>query len=316
MENAELKKELKKCQDLLAIAQRKVTTLAVERTTEESLSAAAEDGGGNEQVKCTTCDFSSRNKVLFDSHMQIQHGPKTRHVCNACNKKCSTNDELELHLVEKHQDEIDCLKCNAVFKTEDDVYQHTADCNELIPYNTCDKCKKNVISKSALKKHNKSCKGIVPSDICRNGDQCRWFRNNRCSFVHNDSTRNQQSRQQPRKERRPNQPRRQQPTNDWQTAQPRVRQPLWTCRFCDANIHSREAGRNHMCEMHPAKSVNVQIVEMRRRQESTHGPAQRGRSDRPQLWCKFQDKCLKGQACGFKHIGRDFLERILHQNQH
>ena len=68
-ENAALKNELKKCQDLLAETQRKVTTLTVERRTEASLSVAAEDEGGNVEMKCTRCDFNSRNPVLFDSHM-------------------------------------------------------------------------------------------------------------------------------------------------------------------------------------------------------------------------------------------------------
>jgi hypothetical protein len=28
----------------------------------------------------------------------------------------------------------------------------------------------------------------------------------------------------------------------------------------------------------------------------------RGHSGRPQLWCKFQETCTKGQACGYKHF--------------
>ena len=113
--------------------------MTVLRETEASLSTAVEPDDGDEQIKCNKCDFNARNVALYESHMKFKHGPKNGHVCNACSKKCSTNEELELHLVDKHQDEIDCHKCNAVFKKEADVYQHASDCSEIIPFNTCTK---------------------------------------------------------------------------------------------------------------------------------------------------------------------------------
>ena len=76
----------------------------------------SEDNDGNQQIKCDMCDFNSRNIALFDAHLKFKHGPINWHVCNACDMIYSTNDDLELHLVDEHQDEIDCLKCNTVFR--------------------------------------------------------------------------------------------------------------------------------------------------------------------------------------------------------
>ena len=91
------------------------------------------------------CDFNSRKSALFEANLKFKHGPTNQHVSNACDLICLTNDDLELHLVEEHADEIYCLKCNAVFRKEAYVLAHSnTSCGEIFPLNTC-------------KKHTKSC---------------------------------------------------------------------------------------------------------------------------------------------------------------
>ena len=288
---------MKKCLDMLAESNAKIVTLSTELATKNSIDEINEDNVRTQPFKCDKCDFDSMNSVMIDAHLKFKHGPSNRHVCTACDMICSTNDELELHLVEEHEDDIDCLKCNAVFRKEADVYAHSnTSCGEIIPLNICNKCEKDVVSKAALKKHMKSCKGKKQIPECENGVHCRWYKNNRCKFIHNHPKPNQNQRQQPR----------QQPSQNWQTKQPRNKQPLWICNFCCANIQSREAGRNHVCESHPIKSVNQQLME-RKRVGSKNISPQAAQSDKSQLWCRFQDRCFKGQSCGFRHISRDFL---------
>ena len=186
--------------------------------------------------------------------------------------------------------------------------RHSNICSEVIAPNTCNKCQRDIISKVALKKHMTKCQGKKQSEACKNGDSCRWFKANRCLFVHPTKRHqaNTNQNQQPIIDWRQRQQRpRHQPNNDWTTVRARERHPLWTCRFCEANIFSREAGRNHLCEMHPNKSVNKQLSDRKRSQ-----------NQKPLKWCQFQDRCFKGQSCSFKHMNRDFLQKSLEQNQY
>ena len=176
---SEHKKEMKKCIDMLAESNEKIVTLTTELATKNSMERINEDDDGDQQIKCDKCDFNSRNSALFDAHLKFKHGPTNRHVCTACDMICKNNDDLELHLVKEHQDEVDCLKCNAVFRKEADVYAHSnTSCGEIIPLNTCNKCNKDIVSKVALKKHTQSCKGKKKIPVCDNGDHCRWYKNN------------------------------------------------------------------------------------------------------------------------------------------
>ena len=316
---SEHKKEKKKCLDMLTESNAKIATLSTELATKNSIEEISEDNVGTQQFKYDNCDFNSSNSILIDAYLKFKHGSTNCHVCTACDMICSTNVELELHLVKEHEEEIDCFKCNAVFRKEADVYTHSnTSCGEIIPLNTCNKCDKDVVSKAALKKHMKSCKGKKQIPECENGVHCRWYKNNRCKFIHNHPKPNQNQRQQqPRQHQQrqhKNQPR-QQPNQEWQTNQQRNKQPLWTCNFCFANIHSRVAGRNHICEAHPTKSVDQQLME-RKRFGTTNISPQVVQSDKPQQWCKFQDRCFKGQTCGFRHISGDFLQEILQENRY
>ena len=314
-ENVALKKELKICQGLLAECQKRVTTMTAETATRADMDAVTDEGDKNHKIKCNHCNFIARNKHILEEHVRIKHGRSADSIrCTACDKVFSSNDDLEVHLVQVHTEEVDCSRCNAIFMNESDVYKHSNECSEVIGPNTCNKCERDVISRAALKKHERSCRVEKQIALCRNGESCRYYKANRCSFFHPEKRQHQQpnrrnnklpiqrsQNQQPK--RIQNHPPVQEQQNQWHTVQSKRRNPRWTCNHCDTNIYNQAASRSHSgsCRGMNRQSMNV----------SPH----RGHSGRQQLWCKFQETCTKGQTCGYKHF-QSFPMGNLPQGQH
>jgi uncharacterized C2H2 Zn-finger protein len=309
-ENAALKKELKICQELLAECQKRVTTMTAENVTRADMDAVSDEGDKNHKIKCKHCRFIARNEHILEEHVRLKHGWSEDNIrCTACNKVFSSNDDLEVHLVEVHTEEVDCSRCNAIFIKESDALMHANKCSEVISLNICNKCGRDVISRAALKKHESSCRGEEQADLCRNGASCRYYKANRCNFFHPGKRHHQQPNRknnQPPIQRKQNQqparvknhPPVQEHHNQWHTVQSRRRNPLWTCNHCDKDIYNQDASRNHS---NTCTGMNVS--------------PQRGHSGRQQLWCKFQETCNKGQTCGYKHF-QSFPMGNLPQGQH
>ena len=175
-------------------------------------------------------------------------------------------------------------------------------CSGIIPPNTCNKCERDIISKAALKKHMPNCQGKKQREACKNGDSCRWFKANRCLFVHSSRSRQANTNQNQRPiidQRQVRQKSHQMNNQEWKTVQRRNRKPLWTCNFCSENIFNQEASRSHGSTCR-AKYSNSQNSLPHKRQ---------------QFWCKFQDRCNKGLFCEFKHL-EGFPKRNPPQNHH
>ena len=168
-ENASIKTELRKSNDMLADQLKKVSALKLELDTHESL---AEIHDSNQKIKCDSCDFNARNSELLKNHIEIEHTVPLikEQICPAFSQKFKSNDDLELHMVEEHEDEADCIKCNADFWKESEVFAHSSNCSGLIQINWCEMCEREVISKAVLKKRIMSGKGKMEKALCRNGD--------------------------------------------------------------------------------------------------------------------------------------------------
>ena len=349
--NKHLKSELKKCQEMLAQSRKKVSTLTAQLNTSASMSEVVETLNSDDEdlkIKCDTCGWEARNSAILESHVKLNHKKEAEiveQICNACDKKFPGNDELEVHMTSEHEDEADCSKCNAFFKKEADVFKHAGECDEILPLNTCEKCEREVISKAALKKHKSTCKGKKQVPHCKNGGSCRWYKANRCLFVHQPS---------------PNQQSNQHLDNEWQQVQPRQRQahkchnckkqfgnknemqnhscgnhqrqgPV-KCHNCKKQFKNQGEKQNHYCEHHRTNSpqhrrsaiecrwgvgchrLKVGLCPLMHSQHKNRFP-QESQSSRPQLWCQFQDRCFKGQRCSFKHFRPDFLPRNPGMNQ-
>ena len=116
--------------------------------------------------------------------------PNQNSKCNYCKLLYSGNAALERHIKEKHHDG-DCPKCNAIFKTEEDVLKHASVCSEIIEPHICTKCNCELINKSGLEKHIKRCEGKqdkkdtrTNDEICTNGQPCKYLKADRCRYTH------------------------------------------------------------------------------------------------------------------------------------
>ena len=114
--------------------------------------------------------------------------------CNACSTTYTSNERLERHMEKDHNEMeqlTDCPKCQATFKSKEDVYNHANKCTELIDPIMCDGCNYELISKAGLEKHRKRCQGGQAkedyNEACTNGPNCRFLRQNRCLYNHEET---------------------------------------------------------------------------------------------------------------------------------
>ena len=121
----------------MAESQKKVSSLTVELATKNNI----EDGDSNQNIKCPCCDMRARNMGTLEAHVKIMHA-KVQLKCKICNNLFDKVETLKLHLVQEHNDEIDCFKCVSVFRKEAEVFSHSNNSFGIIPLNICDKCEK------------------------------------------------------------------------------------------------------------------------------------------------------------------------------
>ena len=325
-ENAQLKQDLKQSNDMLADQLKKVSALTRELNTQKNLE---EVNDSNQNIKCNHCERTFRNSEIVEKHVEMEHISEAKHKCQACNQKFKSNDELELHMVEEHEEEADCMKCNAFFKTQNDYYKHASSCSGVIQINLCDKCEKEIIRKAALKKHRKGCHGKTGVEACRNGEQCHYHKENRCNFPHPQLS--QSNPQQKRRQPQPLQQRRnqqQQPRNNQQQQQRNNQQQQLFVQQQEDNQQVNQGWKT--VQKRKRNSLQEQLREQRNTIQCRWGEGckrlksglcplkhsrlqnsipHRSQSARPQFWCKFQEACLKGPDCRFKHFQQGFLQR-------
>ena len=244
------------------------------------------------------------------------------HRCNACSTSYHSNEELEKHMDKHHVG--DCPKCHITFKSEEDIYKHANVCSEVLEPIICEKCNCELITKAGLEKHVKRCKGEnrpgftktkqqQSKEKCTNGPMCRFLKENRCLFVHNEQNRKHSGRSE----------------EPWQTVQRRRPKQVLHCNNCEEKFNSREEKQRHKCQ-HAGVRRQDRLEPSTRREdiECFRGPncfrlandtcwfkhslVQNSSSHRGQekasnttLWCKYQDKCTNS-SCAYKHFGQGF----------
>ena len=257
---AQLKKELKENQDALAESQKKVSTLEIKLSSQASVEKINDQEDLNQNIVCQSCDYVARNQGDLESHVKIVH-KKTQNRCTACNKVFRNSNDLEKHIQNEHNDDVDCVKCKAVFRTEADALSHANNCNEVIPLNFCQHCKKDIVRRAALKKHTKSCHAKQNNKaLCRNGDSCHYLRNKRCSYDHP-----QQQDRHPINQH----------SQDWHTVQPRQRR--FRCHNCKTDFNNQDAKQNHICNRHQV--------------HTTDGP--QSTKNRKDIDCRWGSECFR-----------------------
>ena len=116
---------------------------------------------------------------------------KNAHDCNSCDKSYTNITALKKHIEEMHEI-IDCDKCKAIFKSQEDTYTYANICSKIIGPCMCENCNLELISKAGLeKKHIKRCHADNTENIlkshkepCKNGANCRFHKANMCLFQH------------------------------------------------------------------------------------------------------------------------------------
>ena len=108
--------------------------------------------------------------------------------------------------------EFDCTQCKVTFKTQSDYYEHANNCNQVIEPLICEKCNIELISKAGLKKHIEKCQAKSTSksssnradseEACTNGPDCRFLKQNRCLYHHDEPSKEPWQRVQPRRKGR------------------------------------------------------------------------------------------------------------------
>ena len=163
----------------------------------------------------------------------------------------------------------------------------------------CSKCDKKETSKSDLLIHmdlvHKDQEELVTNsvspnpEVCRNGENCTWLRNNKCKFLHSsrpvvtDHERRNHSRQEKETD-----PCKNGPTCNFKRN--------GACRF------SHHQDSNHGEWQEPRRQAGF-----RRHQEKEHreeGPMRKGNvvnPGEPVAWCIQGDDCTKGRDCMHKH---------------
>ena len=213
---------------------------------------------------CEKCSFQNTNRVLLDEHREKAHKGPIK--CVTCGN-ISLNMESFREHGKKHMEEIKkrsshypgkannfkCSPCKVFYKTNDELMNHLSEVHITEAQRL----------ETGLQKYYEN----IPE--CRNGDQCRYHRQNRCNFLHNTP---------PPKQQQQVHQLRQAPSNQWHT------------------VPSKQQNYNRN-----------QIVQ-KSREEKAQGhrywgtpPLWRESGDqRP--WCQHGNMCPMGNYCVLRHL--------------
>ena len=145
--------------------------------------------------------FSS--KAALRNHLKKHLMNTPEFFCEVCNKKFNKLEDAQAHAKNpcgkiseskepEENIEFDCSQCKVFFKNMEDYYKHANKCTEVLEPLICRHCNIELISKAGLKKHIEKCNTESPftgeeSNIaCTNGPECKFFRQGRCLYYHEE----------------------------------------------------------------------------------------------------------------------------------
>ena len=229
------------------------------------------------------------------------------HKCTACNKKYSTNDDLESHMDEMHL-EVECVFCSKTFENKKKLKAHVNNCIENGHAKVlCNKCKQSFTrlgierrrnnchkstrnfkckecsmlgsSENEIKKHmNIDHKDTqeVSQEVCHHYRQGNCFKGDRCKFSHVGYQKGNTSSTWP-----------QSTTKMWTPACTQGDGCSWLARGACRYFH---------------KGVGVQRQSQKSVERTQHRPNQTSsRGERGQGPCRYGANCFRKETCGFSH---------------
>ena len=257
--------------------------------------------------------------------------------CRPCKKRFPDAMSLNVHNLKEHPISYKCTQCGNTFKDKSLLYTHALNTHtEKKNKETfkCIACKDTCESEAELTKHYedkhitiKPRKEEAHKTVkCRNGQNCRYLKDNRCDFQH-ENTRISQPRVETQSKKQSSvHPRREQPRNEekkrehtakeqpWRTVQPRRQHRESNQEKQQTSGHKLAACLNGpSCKFlrdERCRFFHSQAQEQPRqhRQEERHPSGLMRNAPPTQLrQCKWGAKCDKGRTCGFLHLATDFF---------
>jgi len=173
-----------------------------------------------EHLKCKVCKTTHFSLEKLKEHLVKEH-PQCP-VCRICKIVFTGDIEFKAHLAIKHPNHVvkyQCMECKQIFNTDDDRSRHintrhAKKDDQIETVWDCFMCGKIEKSQNELNVHinghldQPTTHEQVTGELtnCRNGDNCRFLRQNRCKFYHEVAEQVQEVHS---------------PEEQWQTAQPR-----------------------------------------------------------------------------------------------
>ena len=250
---------------------------------------------------CEQCKLLFQNRNTLDLHMKKRHG--RTYVCQICQEKFELKNEMMKHMKNAHTERLEvtkftCIMCVHEETSEEKLVKHLADVHDLVDMDIqgreeavkfdCPLCKHSEISEELLVKHlekihhladnrrnsRANTTQIKPNQTvprCMNGPSCRFLRNNRCDYFHDEAA---------------------QPEEGWQEVRPRqVRQALH-------KTHQQQPKQHQPHQQQPKQNQQQQ----HQPQQHQHKPQQQVHGERPGVqWCWKELSCTRGRRCRFKH---------------
>ena len=287
---------------------------------------------------CTMCPKNVSWIALSLEHLKIHqkhsHGikhSKAGQKCNPCKKVFPDAMSLNVHNLKEHPTDFKCKQCGVKCNDKSLLDNHV-ETNHIKKTNIkqmkCIYCEHTVESEAELtkhyeekhitKKHNKTKYSQQDAQTkCRNGPNCRYLKDNRCNYQHDEPKRNQQRREPSSKHQSGEEKRREQP---WQAVQPRRHhkesrqgtqlpgriggaQNLNACR----NGPSCKFLRDNRCSFYHSQAREQGRQPLKEARWPRSGGQQRYAPLGNLRQCKWGDRCDKGRNCDYLHLASDFF---------
>ena len=269
-----------------------------------------------ETEKCDTCGHDFENREVLIKHIVDNHTDANTEKCDTCGHVFENREVLIKHIVDIHTKakttiipRFICKVCNV--EVHGDLNMNSHMCRK--PQWGCDWCKQEFYSSEARKNHicEKHRFKTVDEQLrarkrsqteCTNGTSCFRAARNRCWFKHS------------------------QPIN----VIPQQGQGVQVQQGQRQEHVSQEHGQNgqeqhsqghHGQGQHGQGQWRQGQRRQGQRRQGHQGQGQghqvqgQASSARPQLYCRFQERCFKGEACEFKHFQVGFHVTDQPQNQ-